>query len=155
MKIRKANINDSQEVAEVLVSFYNMDDKEEAKQTFVDERTKGHHYLVAVVDDRIIGLVTWLSHGLPKHGLAELDRICLLPESRGKGVGKELVEALKKDAEEWYNKKGHELRKLYLLTHEDNTDAHKFYENVGFKHETTLKQHYYKDKDEYVYSMIL
>ena len=46
-----------------------------------------------------------------------------------------------------------ELRKLYLLTHADNIRAHKFYGKLGFKHETTLKQHYYKDKDEYVYSM--
>ena len=28
-----------------------------------------------------------------------------------------------------------------------------FYEKIGLKHETTLKQHYYKDKDEWVYSM--
>ena len=45
------------------------------------------------------------------------------------------------------------LRKLYLLTHADNTRAHKFYEKLGFKHETTLKQHYYSDKDEFIYSL--
>ena len=30
---------------------------------------------------------------------------------------------------------------------------HKFYEKLGFKHETTLKQHYYSDKDEFIYSL--
>ena len=28
-----------------------------------------------------------------------------------------------------------------------------FYEKVGFKHETTLKDHYYKDQDERVYTI--
>ena len=37
MQIRKATINDEEQIAEVLVSFYNMDDKEEAKSTFINE----------------------------------------------------------------------------------------------------------------------
>ena len=40
------------------------------------------------------------------------------------------------------------IRKLYLLTHEENVDAHNFYEKVGFDHETTLKDHYYKYQNE-------
>ncbi len=153
MEIRRANIQDEEQVAEVLISFYNMNDKEEAKKSFTDERIKGHHYLVAIEEGKIIGLVTWLAHGLAKHGLAELDRICLLPESRGKGAGKRLVEAMIKDASEWYKAKGSRLRKLYLLTHADNKKAQSFYEKIGFKHETILKKHYYDDKDEIVYSM--
>jgi RimJ/RimL family protein N-acetyltransferase len=46
-----------------------------------------------------------------------------------------------------------DIRKLYLLTHEDNKNAHAFYEKIGFEHETTLKDHYYDNKDERVYSM--
>ncbi|MBL7054483.1 GNAT family N-acetyltransferase [Candidatus Woesearchaeota archaeon] len=153
MRIRKATVQDAEQIAEVLVSFYNLDNKEEAKQTFTNERVKGHQYIVAEENSRIIGLVTWLVHGLPKHMLAELDRIVLLPESRGKGIGKKLFEALKKDADNFYKKHGFKLRKLYLLTHADNKEAQSFYESIGFRHETTLKQHYYKDKDEFVYSM--
>lgn len=153
MQIRKATIEDTDQIAEVLFSFYNMDDIQEAKQTFLDETKKEYHYIVAVEDNKIIGLVTWLVHGLPKHMLAELDRICLLPESRGKGVGKKLVEALIKNANKFYEKYGYKLRKLYLLCHETNTSAHKFYEKVGFKHETTLKEHYYEGKDEFLFSM--
>ena len=44
-------------------------------------------------------------------------------------------------------------RGTYLLTHEENKLAHKFYEKVGFKHETTLSDHYYKDVNERVYSI--
>ncbi|SVB23989.1 uncharacterized protein METZ01_LOCUS176843, partial [marine metagenome] len=64
-----------------------------------------------------------------------------------------LVDRLVDDARKWYNKLDEDIRKLYLLTHEDNKNAHAFYEKIGFEHETTLKDHYYDNKDERVYSM--
>jgi ribosomal protein S18 acetylase RimI-like enzyme len=152
MRTRKAKPEDAEQIAKVLASFYNMNAKE-AREVFFSEMKKGHRYIVAEENGKIIGLVTWLMHGLPKHMLAELDRIVVLPEARGKGVGRQLLEALKNDADREYKKHGFRLRKLYLLTHADNKKAHAFYEKMGFKREATLKQHYYKDKDEFVYSM--
>jgi len=153
ISIRKAIIEDKSEIASVLLDFYNMDNQDEGKATFISEFEKDFHYILALEDNKIIGLVTWISHGLPKHGLFELDRICLLSESRGKGVGKLLVESLVDDARKWYSNLGGKIRKLYLLTHEDNKGAHGFYEKVGFEHETTLKDHYYLGKDERVYTI--
>ena len=46
-----------------------------------------------------------------------------------------------------------EIRKLYLLTHEDNILAQDFYEKVGFHHESTLENHYYDNKNEKLYSI--
>ena len=149
---RKATLKDADQISSVLIDFYNMKDANEAAEAFISEMEKDFHYIVAIQDDVIIGLVTWLPHGLPKHGLFELDRICLLSESRGKGVGRGLIEELIKDADKWYKSKGESIRKLYLLTHEDNVDAHIFYEKVGFDHETTLKDHYYKNQNERLYS---
>ena len=149
---RKATLKDANQISLVLMDFYNMKDTNEAFEAFMSEMRKDFHYIVALKDDVIIGLVTWLSHGLPKHGLFELDRICLLSESRGKGIGKGLINELIIDADKWYKSMGENIRKLYLLTHEDNVDAHIFYEKVGFVHETTLKDHYYKDQNERVYS---
>lgn len=151
MQFRKATEKDAEQIAQVLTSFYNMD-LEEAKNSFLNETKKGHHYIIAE-EGKIIGLVTWIMHGLPKHQLAELDRIVILPEARGKGLGKQLVDELIKDSNHIYGKSNYKLRKLYLLTHADNKDAHNFYEKIGFKHETSLKDHYYKGKDEFVYSM--
>ena len=150
---KKANIDDKNEIAKVLLDFYNMNDLSEAINAFLSEVDKGFHYIVALEKDKIIGLVTWLMHGLPKHGLFELDRICILSESRGKGIGSKLVNKLVDDANGWYKEHGGSIRKLYLLTHEDNFNAHIFYEKIGFKHESTLESHYYKGKDERVYSM--
>ena len=150
---RKAIPGDANAVANVLLDFYNMKDMAEAEETFFLELKKDFHYIVATEDGKIIGLVTWIMHGLPKHGLFELDRICILNNARGKGIGKKLVQELVKDASKWYNKMDSQIRKLYLLTHEDNIDAHLFYEKVGFVHETTLKDHYYKNQYERVYTI--
>ncbi len=149
---RTATLKDADQISSVLMDFYNMKDINEAYEAVVSEMGKDFHYIVALNDDVIVGLVTWLNHGLPKHGLFELDRICLLSESRGKGIGKGLVKELIIDADKWYKSKGGSIRKLYLLTHEDNVDAHIFYEKVGFDHEVTLKNHYYKDQNERLYS---
>jgi len=153
MKFRKATPEDAEGIAKVLVEGYNIDGIEEGKNVFESETKKFHHFIVADDDGKIAGIVTWIMHGLPKHQLAELDRIAVLPEYKGKGIAKELFDALVKDAKEFYKKKKSKLRKLYLLTHADNARAHKFYEKMGFKHETTLKEHYYKDKDEFVFSV--
>jgi len=149
--LREASYDDKEQIAEVLLDFYNMNDHDEAIKSFTTELEKDFHYLVAEEDGKIIGLVTWLMHGLPKHGLFELDRICILSDARGKGVGRKLVDKLILDAKKWYDKEGESIRKLYLLTHEDNKNAHIFYEKVGFVHDATLKDHYYKNQDERVY----
>ena len=153
MKIRKANLSDAKGIANVLVQSYNIKDLKEGISVYKNETKKNHHYIVAEENGKIIGIVTWLMHGLPKHQLCELDRIAVLPEFRGKGVARKLFDSMVNDAKAFYKKQKSKLRKLYLLTHADNIRAHKFYEKLGFKNETTLKHHYYKDKDEYVYSM--
>ena len=153
MKFRKATSKDARGIAEVLVKSYNIKDLKEAIGVFKNETKKLHNYIVADDNGKIAGIVTWAAHGLPKHQLCELDRIAVLPEYRGKGAAKKLFNALIKDARLFYKKNSSRLRKLYLLTHSDNTRAHKFYEKLGFSHETTLKEHYYKNKDEYLYSM--
>ena len=153
MKIRNAKSSDAKGIANVLVRSYNIKDLKEGVEVFRNETKKFHHYIVAEKNRKITGIVTWLMHGLPKHQLCELDRIAVLPEYRGKRVSGKLFAALIKDIKLFYKKNKSKLRKLYLLTHADNARAQRFYEKLGFKHETTLKQHYYKDKDEYFYSM--
>ena len=153
MKLRKAKTKDAKGIANVLVQSYNIKDLKEGIDVFKNETKKSHQYIVAEEDNKIIGIVTWVMHGLLKHQLCELDRIAVLPDYRGKGVARKLFDALIKDAKSFYEKNKSKLRKLYLLTHAENKRAQKFYGKLGFKHEATLKQHYYKDKDEYVYSM--
>jgi len=153
MKVRKATLRDAKGIAIVLVKSYNIKGLEEGINIFKAETKKFHNYMVAEEGSKIVGLVTWVVHGLPKHQLCELDRIAVLPQYRGTGVANKLFEALIKESKSYFKKNKSKLRKLYLLTHADNIRAHKFYEKLGFKHEATLKEHYYKNKDEFVYSV--
>ena len=153
MKFRKAASKDAKGIAKVLVESYNIKDVREGINVFKSETKKFHNYIVADDNGKVAGIVTLVFHGLPKHQLCELDRIAVLPKYRGKGVAKKLFDALVNDAKKYYKKNNSKLRKLYILTHADNKKAHKFYEKLGLKHETTLKDHYYKNKDEFVYSM--
>jgi len=153
MKFRKATSKDAKGIANVLEKGYSIKTIKEGIEVFKTETKKHHNYIVADDGGKIAGIVTWVVHGLMRHQLCELDRIAVLPEYRGKGVAKKLFNELIKAANSYYKKHNLKLRKLYLLTHADNTRAHEFYEKLGLKHETTLKEHYYKDRDEFVYSM--
>ena len=153
MKITKASLKDAKGIANVLVKSYNIKTLMEGVNVAKNEMNREYHYIIAEDKGRVIGLVTWVMHGLPKHELFELDRIAVLPEYRGKGISQKLFHTLLKDAKSFYRKHKLKARKLYLMTHADNTRAQKFYEKLGFKHETTLKEHYYEGKDEMVYSM--
>ena len=153
IKIRKALPSDSNQIVGVLLDFYNMDNSNEAKDALRSEIKKDYRYIVAIEKNEIVGLVTWIAHGLPKHGLFELDRICVLKRYRGGGIGKKLVKWLINDAKRWYKTHGAQIRKLYILTHEENSAAQIFYQNIGFEYETTLKDHYYLGKNERVYSI--
>ncbi len=153
IQLRKATIKDISKVALVLNKSYNISSIKEGEEVFLEELKKNHTYLLAEKNSEILGITTYIIHGLPKHGLAELDRIAVMPNFRNLGIGKllfaELINSLKND----YISKNSKLRKLYLLTHEDNLLARAFYEKLGLKYETTLNSHYYKDKNECVYSI--
>ncbi len=145
-------MGDKEGIALVLKEGYNIDSVKEGKEVFEMEIKKGFNYIVAEEDGKIIGLTTWYMHGLPKHGLAELDRIAVLPDFRGKGIAKQLFDALVDDCKKFYSDNESKFRKLILMTHASNERAHKFYEKMGLSHETTLKKHYYDNEDEWVYS---
>ncbi|MFP4112280.1 MAG: uridine diphosphate-N-acetylglucosamine-binding protein YvcK [Candidatus Woesearchaeota archaeon] len=157
LKLRKAKKDDANEIGTVLNVSFNIDSIEEGKKIFLDE-SDSSNYIVAESEGKIAGFVSWKMHHEPKHELAELDRIGILPEFRGimhkdKSIGKHLFEALIEDACKTYKKYGQNLRKLYLLVHADNTRARKFYEKCGMKMEATLPSHLYPGRDECVYSV--
>lgn len=153
MKIRKAESGDAEGVANVLMQSYNISSIEEGKSAFDGELKKGHSYVIAEDNGNIVGITSWKVHGLPKHQLAELDRIAVLPEAKGKGVAQRLFTKLVQDADIHFKSHGLKLRKLFLMAHADNQRAKSFYKKIGFIHEATLKDHYYTGKDEMVFSM--
>ena len=128
MKIRKSKPADAKGIANVLVNSYNVKGLAEGINVFKSESAKQHHWVIAEDKGKVIGIATWIMHGLPKHQLAELDRIAVLPDYRGHGIARPLFDALLKDCKDFYKKNKSKLRKMYILTHYDNVRAHRFYE---------------------------
>ena len=153
MEYRRAIEADARGIAATLIQSYNIASLGEGEAVFREEQGRGICYLVAVEGGQIVGLTSWMVHGLPKHGLAELDRIAVSPAMRGQGVAAELFRALLADADAHYRAHQGRLRKLFLMTHADNLRAQAFYQKMGFKAEATLRDHYYLGKDELVMSL--
>ena len=150
--IRRGEPGDVEQVGSVLLSFYNMRDLVEAQEAYRRELEMGHRYIVAEYDGTIIGITSWFPHGVPHHGLAELDRIVVLPDARLNGAGRELFQGLVDDATRHYAAAGQQLRKLFLFSHDDNVAAHALYRKMGMEKEAVLQDHYYDGRAEAVFS---
>ena len=96
---------------------------------------------VAEEDGKIIGAVS-ITAAL-KRGLGSLQRIGVLPECAGKGVGKLLFQ----EADKFW--KEHKMRKVATCVSSINPTALKFYQRCGFHIEGTLKDHFFDGVDEY------
>jgi ribosomal protein S18 acetylase RimI-like enzyme len=153
MRLRKAVEKDAEQVAAVMLQSYNMQSKEEAIDAFKREMRQDKNFIVAEEKDAIIGIASWQMHDVPHHSLAELHRIAVLPDARGKGIAQKVFDFLLKDCDSFYKEKGHALRKIFVLTHGSNKRAHRFYEKLGFRLEAKLPNHYYHGEDEFVFSM--
>lgn len=150
---RKPAENDAEKIAIVLLQNYNMKDINEAKEFFLKDFSGGVNYIVAWQNKKIVGLATWKMHDLPKHELAEMHKIAVLDEFKGKGLAQKIFEELVKAIKLFYEKHGKKLRKLYLMTHSNNERAIHFYEKLGFRKEALLPNHYYNGVDELVLAM--
>lgn len=96
---------------------------------------------VAEEDGRIIGCIS-ITAAL-KRRLGSLQRIGVLPECAGKGVGKMLFKA----ADEFWRKRN--MRKVSSCVSSINPGALKFYTSCGFHVEGTLKDHFFEGVDEH------
>ena len=153
MRFRKAEENDAAQVAMVLAKSYNMDSEAEAAMAFRRELRQEKNFVLAEDGCAVVGVASWQMHDLPKHMLAELHRIAVMPECRGNGVARGLFDFLLEDCNAFYKQNGLFLRKMFLLTHHSNARARRFYEKLGFSFEARLPSHYYESEDELVYSM--
>lgn len=107
----------------------------EPGSTFFNDRTRPEDVLVADADGRVVGYVILHqsiplashSHVLEIHGLA------VDPSHQGHGVGHQLLEQAKQEAQH----RG--ARKLSLRVLSPNTSARRLYESCGFAVEGVLK----------------
>ena len=151
IKYRKAKLSDAKQIGELLKRGFRIDSAKEGVYVFKQESETGHTYYIAEDGNKIVGAIAWRRIGLPKHMLGKITRFTVADgyEKIQETLFKKAVQELDKE----YRAKGLHLRKIYLNVHANNKMLQKFYEKVGLIKEATLKDHFYKGIDEYMYSM--
>lgn len=155
LQIRKGTAGDSEAIARVYLDAYNVKTQEGAKEAYARELKTGRTFFIAYIQHQAIGFISWYMHGMPHHGLCELDRVAVVRQHRGCGIGNALFERMLFDVSQFYRAKGGKLRKIFLMTHDDNLRAQSFYKKMGMHKEAILKDHYYDGQDEAVYSLFV
>ena len=148
LKIRRAEVSDYAQVYEMFTSAKVYEGtlqvpypSRELWHRRLSENIDSVYNLVAVIDDRIIGMasVDTFPHK-PRRRHAGVIGISVHEEWQGKGIGKELMRAIIDFADNWLN-----LTRLELEVYADNEAAIHLYERFGFEYEGTLRQHAFRN----------
>ena len=138
--IRKAGINDVDGIMSVeRTGISHPWDKASIEATVKDDNKV---CVVACVGDEIVGYI-YASFVLDE---AEIGNICVLPELRGQGVGRKLMEELLNIL------KSVEVTRVFLEVESDNEGAIALYEKCGFVRYNERKDYYGKGRDALLYS---
>jgi len=115
----------------------------------VTENTENSYYLIGLIDDRIVGMVSVDTFTRPRRRHVGAIGICVHEEWQGKGIGAALMRAIIDFSDNWLN-----LTRLELEVFADNEAAIHLYERCGFEVEGTLRQHALRD-GQYVDSKVM
>lgn len=157
LTIRRADADDYEQVCEMFVSAKVYEGTLQVPYPSRDywrrrlsENVDSVYYLVAIIDDRIVGMVhvATFPHR-PRRRHAGAIGISVHADWQGKGLGKELMRAIIDFADNWLN-----LTRLELEVYADNEAAIHLYERFGFEVEGTLRQHAFRD-GQYVDSKMM
>ncbi len=154
IQTRKASLKDGPVIIGLLSAFYNFSDPEEAWEVFHREMSLHYHFRVAEEEGEILGVMSWRMHGLPKHGIMKLKRIAVAREYPDReAVLEMLFDSTVADADYYYRQQESQLRKVYIVTPQQNSFVQSFMEEKGMTLEAVLRSHYYQGRDECMYSL--
>ncbi|WP_192929707.1 GNAT family N-acetyltransferase [Alkaliphilus serpentinus] len=151
LKVRIANDGDKEYFIKDYLARYGNDTELAEKHALVCINV--HRTILLVNDEEIIGSVTWAIREGVKAGLVVIFQMSIAKEvNRGKGYGSTLVKHCINDIETFYGFKGHDLRRIFIVIHEENLAARNIYKNNGFRVVSELKDHLGKGMKALVYA---
>lgn len=134
LTIRPVSAEDRSDWAELwrlYLDFYETTLPEEIYDThfarLLGDDPQDFHGLIAEVDGRAVGLVHYVfhRHGWKVEDVCYLQDLYALPDMRGKGVGRALIEAVYAAAD------AAGAPSVYWMTQDFNHDARKLYDRIG------------------------
>ena len=116
-------------------------DKESIESVINDD----NKICIVAVDESLIGYI-YASFVLDE---AEIGNICIVPECRGQGVGRSLIDSMLSDL------KSRGVCKVFLEVESDNESAIRLYERSGFVKYNQRRDYYGPGRDALLYSLTL
>ena len=104
------------------------------------ETDDGRYRLVAVVDDKVVGMLSLLIMTNPRRRHTGSIGMAVHDAYQGRGVGSALMEKMLELADNWLN-----LERIELTVFTDNERAVRLYQRFGFEIEGTLQQYAFRD----------
>jgi len=125
MKIKKAKLNEWEEIKKILKRDFKKEDINDIKMIL----ESGDGCFVATINNKIIGTVSGHYHGKE----ANIEQIAVLPEYRGKGIGLKLLRYIIN----YFKKKGEKI--VYA---DIDKKVFPFYKQLGFymNHKIAIKE---------------
>jgi len=114
-----------------------------------------HHIKVVKQNGVIIGLLFWRVEAERHHGIIVIDDLWIDEKFRRKGFGEKLLRISIEDAKTFFQRDKYVLRKVLVMTAQNNKPARKLYEKIGFQKSAVLKNLYGKGENELVYILTL
>jgi GNAT superfamily N-acetyltransferase len=129
LNIRRVLSEDAEVLIRLTAQLGYICTKEELLERLIPYQNKTHgEVLVAVLDSTVVG---WISLNVVRYfyvqPFIEVSGFVVEEKFRNKGIGKKLLEA----AESWVKEQGYGL--IRIRTNVLRTEAHRFYENNGYK----------------------
>ena len=82
---------------------------------------------------QVIGTISYDVRGGVEDGVIELTALGVSPSFHRRGIGRELILSLIREAKALFTKFGYKLRVIYLFMERNNEVGRKFYWNLGFR----------------------
>lgn len=99
-------------------------------------------YYLVIIDQVIVGYALWsVKSGFRDKSIVELEQLAVVPELRGRGVGKELLEQSFDQFKRHLHEKGIAVKAIYLTTRDGNSAEGLYRKVFGVEREGVIKNY--------------
>lgn len=139
--------NATSEDLPLLESMYlsEIEDHKERARKFAEDLVLRFRTIIAFQDGLVCGTVTWEVRGGFDDGVVEMLGLGVSEGFQRRGIATKLVDAMIKEATQFYISQGYSLRAVILFMEKSNETARKFYSANKFKEVAVVPSLYPKD----------